>query len=96
LPFSQKKEVRADTGYLGIEKLHSNSILPKKSSKLRPLTLKEKRANLKLSKTRVKVEHVIGKIKVFKIMSERYRNRRNHHALRMNLICGIYNYELRN
>ncbi len=50
--------------------------------------------NLKLSKTRVEVEHVIGKIKVFRIMSERYRNRRKNHGLRMGIICGIYNFEL--
>jgi hypothetical protein len=49
---------------------------------------------LKLSKTRVKVEHVIGKIKIFRIMAERYRNRRKYHDLRMKLICGIYNFEL--
>lgn len=81
-------------GYKGVEKIHANSDLPKKSSKLKPLTKKEKKENLKLSKVRVKVEHVIGKIKIFRIMAERYRNRRRKHDLRMKLICGIYNFEL--
>jgi hypothetical protein len=58
------------------------------------LTKKEKRENLKLSKTRVKVEHVIGKMKVFRIIAEKYRNRRRNHNLRTAIICGIYNYEL--
>jgi hypothetical protein len=86
--------LEVDSGYQGIEKLHGNSRLPKKESKWRPLTKKEKRANLNLSKSRVRVEHVIGKLKVFRIICERYRNRRQYHALRMNLICGIFNYEL--
>ena len=78
-----------------MRKVHSNSELPRKRSKLQPLTKKEKRMNLKLSKIRVAVEHVIGKIKVFRIISERYRNRRKYHDLRMKLICGIYNFELK-
>lgn len=88
-------KVKVDSGYLGMEKIHSNTELPRKSSKLRPLTQKDKDSNLKLSKVRVAVEHVIGKIKVFRIMSEKYRNRRTHHGLRMQLICGIFNFELK-
>jgi len=95
LPLNKNKKVKFDSGYQGAEQIHSNSELPRKSSKLRSLTKKEKRANLKLSKTRVKVEHVIGKIKIFRIMAERYRNRRKYHDLRMKLICGIYNFELK-
>lgn len=94
LLLNEKKYIKVDSGYQGIEKIHSNSELPCKSSKLQPLTKKEKKKNLKLSKTRVTVEHVIGKIKVFRIIAERYRNRRKHHDLRMKLICGIYNFEL--
>lgn len=90
-----KKYVKVDSGYQGMEKIHFNSELPRKGSKLQPLTKKEKRMNLKLSKTRVTVEHVIGKIKVFRIMAERYRNRRKYHDVRMKLICGIFNFELK-
>jgi hypothetical protein len=81
-------------GYKGIKNLHPNSHLPKKSSKFHPLTKKDKKRNLKISKNRVLVEHVIRRIKIFKIMAERYRNRRRRHALRMQLLCGLYNYEL--
>jgi hypothetical protein len=95
LPLNKNKKAKFDSGYQGIEKIHLNSELPKKCSKLKPLTKKEKRENLKLSKTRVTVEHVIRKIKIFRIMAERYRNRRKYHDLRMKLICGLYNYELK-
>jgi len=33
-------------------------------------------------------------MKRFKILSDRYRNRRKRFGLRLNLIAGIYNYEL--
>ena len=94
LSISKKKRVKFDSGYQGVEKIHLNSELPIKSSKKNPLTRREKKANLNLSGSRVMVEHVIGKVKVFRIMAERYRNRRRNHAMRMKLICGIYNFEL--
>ncbi|MEG4889204.1 IS5/IS1182 family transposase, partial [Microcoleus sp. F8-D3] len=33
-------------------------------------------------------------LKIFRILSSRYRNRRRRFGLRFNLISGIYNYEL--
>jgi hypothetical protein len=94
LKINKNKKAKFDLGYKGVEKIHANSELPKKGSKLKPLTKKERKENLRFSKVRVKVEHVIGKIKIFRIMAERYRNRRKKHDLRMKLICGLYNYEL--
>ena len=92
---NKNKKIKLDSGYQGAERIHANSELPKKSSKFKPLTQKEKKKNKKLSQVRVKVEHVIGKIKIFRIISERYRNRRKNHDLRIKLICGIYNFELK-
>lgn len=83
-----------DTGYLGIQKIHSNSILPKKSSKKKPLTRDDKKQNKAISSERVLNENVIGSLKRFKILSDRYRNRRKRFGLRFNLIAGIYNYEI--
>jgi len=83
-----------DTGYLGLQKIHSNTSMPKKKSKKRPLTRKDKLTNRELSRKRVLNEHVIGKIKRFKIISDKYRNRRKRFGLRFNLIAGIYNHEL--
>ena len=95
LPLNKNKQLKVDSGYQGLKQIHANSELPRKSTKLHPLTKKEKRMNLKLSKIRVTVENVIGKIKVFRIIAERYRNRRKHYELGMQLICGIYNFQLK-
>jgi hypothetical protein len=86
--------VETDMGYVGIKKIHANSILPKKKTKKKPLTIEEKVANRKISSERVTNEHAIGFIKRYKIVSERYRNRRKRFGLRFNLIASICNYEL--
>lgn len=83
-----------DTGYLGLQKQHKNTHMPKKRSKKNPLTVEDKQQNRVLSSRRVLNEQVIGKIKRFKIVADRYRNRRKRFGLRFNLIAGIYNYEL--
>lgn len=83
-----------DTGYQGIHKIHENSELPKKRSKKHPLTKEDKRNNRKLASERVLNENVIGMLKRFKVISDRYRNRRKRFGLRFNLIAGIYNWEL--
>jgi hypothetical protein len=83
-----------DSGYQGIGEIHSNALVPKKKSKYKPLTKQEKRYNKMLSGERVIVENVIGWLKRFHIITDRYRNRRKRFGLRFNLIAGIYNYEL--
>ena len=85
--------VQTDLGYLGIEKLHENSLIPIKESKKHKLTKQEKAYNKKLARLRVVIEHINAKIKTFKIMAYPYRNRRRRHLLRMSLICGIINFE---
>jgi len=89
----KSKKIKADSGYQGLQKLHSESDLPKKGSKKNPLTKEDKAKNKQQAKKRVVVEHVIGWIKRFKIISTRYRGRRKRFGLRFNIICGIYNYE---
>ena len=83
-----------DSAYQGIQKIHANSIVPKKKSKNKPLTKEDKANNKNISSMRVLNENIIGLIKRFKIVSDRYRNRRKRFGLRFTLISGIYNFEL--
>lgn len=85
----------ADAGYQGLSRLHSNSQTPAKKSKLHPLNAAQKDTNRKLSKKRILIENIIRKLKIFRILSERYRNRRKRFRLRFNLIAAIYNMELK-
>ena len=86
--------VLADSGYLGVTKLHSNSKTPAKKSKLHLLSKEQKVNNRTLSHERILIENIIRKLKIFRILSERYRNRRKRFGLRFNLIAAIYNMEL--
>ena len=92
---SLKTLVITDSGYQGLQKIHKNTQMPKKKSKKHPLSKEEKNQNSVTSSERVVNEHVIGMIKRFKIVADRYRNRRKRFGLRFNLIAGIYNFELK-
>ncbi|NEO43961.1 MAG: transposase family protein, partial [Moorea sp. SIO4A3] len=84
----------ADQGYQGIVKIHQLSQTPHKKppkSKLSPL---QKEENRKLASKRIMIEHVYRHLKIFRILSERYRNIIKRFCLRFNLIAAIYNYEL--
>ena len=87
-------EFETDTGYTGITAIHPNSILPKKRSKNKPLSKEEKINNRIISKKRIYVEHAICFVKRFRILSEKYRNRRKRFALRFSLIAGICNFDM--
>jgi len=92
---SDKVRFLADSGFQGILRFHTNSLTPIKSSKKHKLTADEKKFNHELSKERIFIENIIARIKRFKILSYRYRNKRLRHGLRVALICGIYNNDLR-
>jgi hypothetical protein len=85
--------ILADSGYQGIADYHEWSLIPKKKGKGKELSADEKAYNTELSRRRIFIENINAKIKVFKIMSYPYRNRRRRHLLRTKLICAILNAE---
>jgi len=85
----------ADKGYQGIKQLHSNSQTPQKKPRGGELNKQEKQQNRDLSSRRVVCEYVIGKLKVFRILGEKYRNRRRRFGLRLHLLASLYNLDLK-
>ena len=83
----------ANSGYQGIQEYHEWSLIPVKKSKKKELSDSEKAFNRELSRCRIVIENINAQIKVFKIMSYLYRNRRRRHMLRTKLICTILNAE---
>ena len=83
-----------DSGYQGLQKRHIQTEMPKKRSKKNPLTKADKARNHAISSDRVAVENVIALLKRFRIIGDRYRNRRRRFGLRFFLISAIYNAEL--
>ncbi|WP_078377001.1 transposase family protein [Streptococcus pneumoniae] len=87
-------KILADSDYQGLMKIYPQAQIPRKSSKLKPLTVEDKTYNHALSKDRSKVENIFAKVKTFKMFSTTCRNHRKRFGLRMNLSAGIINHEL--
>jgi hypothetical protein len=86
-------ETKVDLGYMGITNLYSNIEIPKKNSKNHKLTDEGKKENQAKASRRIFVEHINAKIKTFQILKQKYRNRRKRYNLRVNLICGLINFD---
>lgn len=86
----------ADSGYQGLADLHHAEAvqIPYKASKNNPLSDEQKDFNRQLARKRVRIEHLFARLKVFKILAQRYRNRRQRFDLRCCLIAALYNLQL--
>lgn len=94
-PVPRDAEVLGDTAYQGLhQQRHGKSTIPCKKKRGDELSKDDKKHNRALASRRIVVEHVIGRLKRFKIIADRYRNRRRRFGLRFSLIAGIYNFEL--
>jgi hypothetical protein len=82
-------EVIADKGYQEIKNYHKRSKAPHKKPKNGKLNPEQKRENRSLAQVRIKVEHIIRCLKIFRILSSRYKNRKKRFGLRVKLIAGI-------
>lgn len=75
-----------DLGYLG-----TDLVIPFKSSKLRPLTKRQKNWNTRHSRKRIIVEHVFASLKTFRILADRFRGSLNHYHEYFLIVCGLRN-----
>ena len=87
----RETEILADAAYNGIKREHTCSRTPQKSSKHHPLTAEQRTSNRQLARERLVVEHVIRRIKIFRIFKETYRHRRRRVRLRLTLIAALCN-----
>ena len=55
------------------------------------LTSRQRRGNRRLSRRRVVAEHAAGKMKIWRIAADRYRNPRRRHTLVMKNVAGLHN-----
>jgi hypothetical protein len=82
-----------DSAYQGYDKEHIAIDYPYKKPKGGELTEEEKEYNKGLSRFRVRVEHKIGQVKRFRIVSNPFRNPRRTHSMKTSIIAGIVNLE---
>ncbi|WP_160317971.1 transposase family protein [Chryseobacterium sp. ERMR1:04] len=91
--FEMAKDITilADLGFLGIQKIHGNSIIPHKKSKYKPLTEQQKDENKKQASKRVMIEHINRDCKIFRICSSKYRGKHKNYDKNWRLITAIVN-----
>jgi DDE superfamily endonuclease/Helix-turn-helix of DDE superfamily endonuclease len=80
-----------DSAYQGYDKEHKATDYPYRKPKAGELTEDEKEYNKGLSRLRVRVEHKIGQVKRFRIVSDRFRNPRRTHFTKTSIAAGIVN-----
>ena len=84
----------ANSGYQGLKKRHTRGYVPKKGSKHYPLSETDRPNNRMLAGYRIAIKNNLCCLKVFGVLSEKYRNRRKRYGLRFNLIAALYNRDL--
>lgn len=85
---------KTDSGYQGIQKYDRHAEIPFKKPKNGELSPEQKLYNHRLSQKRTKVENIIRETKIFKILSDIYRNRRKNHSIKTNIIAGLVNMKI--
>lgn len=75
-----------DTAYLG-----TGLKTPRRKPPKGHLTPRQKAGNRRVGRKRVAVEHGIGKLKVWRVAAERWRNPRRRHTLVMKNVAGLHN-----
>ena len=81
----------ADLGYQGLASRHPQTCLTIQKPEGKALDLESKKHNRAWDRFRVATEHVIRKLKVWRILKETYRDRRKRFALSFNPIAGLLN-----
>lgn len=85
-----------DLGYEGIKKDYPwlTFVIPVKKKKNKDRTIAEKQTNKVISSIRVGIEHVIGKLKINRILSDKFRNNLQLADLAFKNCCYLYNFKL--
>ena len=85
----------ADKGYQGLQDEHK-AVLPDKKPRGKDLTPEQKARNKRISKARIIVERIIGKLKVYQVLSQKYRHARDSHDEVFEIVAGLTNHRIRN
>ena len=87
-----------DLGYLGIEKDFPQQLssIPNRKKGNQELSAEETEYNKIHSKKRIKIEHVICRLKKYRILADIFRNRLKKYNKVSNIVAGLVNYGLMN
>lgn len=92
--------IKLDKGFQGLpedlelEGFDLEVIIPRKANRWHKLTRGDKIYNKQLARERIIIEHVIGGLKVFQVLAQRYRHQLENHNRTFKNIAAIWNMKL--
>jgi len=88
--FDSKQTFIGDKAYVGEKAI----ITPHKKPRKTEISELQKAENKQLSSRRIGVEHLIGKVKIFRVASERFRLARHKYSQIIMAVCGLVRLRL--
>jgi DDE superfamily endonuclease len=88
--FSPEQRFQGDTAYIGEPTIST----PQRKPRLGKLNPEQKEENRQKSKKRIRVEHLIRRIKIFRIASERFRLHAKNYPSIISLVYGLVRYRI--
>lgn len=96
IKFLKKTMVMTDLGFFGLSSETAQIIRPHKRRKNQELNQEQEQWNKWVSKIRVKIEHIIGSIKIFRKVKEKFRGRLYAREDRVMLVaCALHNLKVK-
>lgn len=94
--FNKDLQLLVDLGFLGLTSETAKILIPFKSSKKHELSNEQKDYNRWVSSLRVKVEHIIGSVKINRKVKEKFRGRLYAREDTVMLVsCALHNLKIK-
>jgi hypothetical protein len=96
LQFHKQIQVLVDLGFLGLRSDVAQIIMPHKQKKNQELNQTQEEHNKWVSRVRVRIEHTIASVKIFRKVKEKFRGRLYYREDSVMLVaCALHNLKLR-
>lgn len=93
--FPDSTTIYQDSGFQGYKPKNVTIFQPTKKPRNMELTEEQKENNRKISAKRILIEHVIGSVKIFRIVKDTIRSWvENFKDTVMEICCGLHNFKL--
>jgi hypothetical protein len=86
--------ILGDLAYVGIKAVHPRGATPRRKPRSKPRPPEDVAYNTAFASRRVRVEHVIGRLRSFEALTQRDRHHRRLHTARVRAVAGFVNRRL--
>jgi hypothetical protein len=86
--------ILGDLAYVGIKAFHPTGATPRRKPRSKPRPPEDRAFNTAFASRRVRVEHVLGRLRSFEALTQRDRHHRRFHTARSRAVAGLVNRRL--